>query len=49
MPVPGKQAGEMTAFEFEYFANGRVLELPESRLSGKLAGDEQFSLHPRRH
>ncbi len=26
MPIPGKKAGEMTAFDFEYFANGRVME-----------------------
>jgi hypothetical protein len=28
MPIPGKKAGEMTAFDFEYFANGRVLRTP---------------------
>ena len=26
MPIPGKKAGEMTDFDFEYFANGRVME-----------------------
>jgi len=26
MPIPGKQAGDITDFEFEYFANGRILE-----------------------
>jgi uncharacterized protein len=25
MPVPGLSAGDVTRFEFEYFANGRVL------------------------
>lgn len=25
MPIPGRKAGEMTEFDFEYFANGRVL------------------------
>jgi len=25
MPIPGKKAGDMTNFDFEYFANGRVL------------------------
>jgi uncharacterized protein (UPF0210 family) len=25
MPVPGAQAGDLTAFDFEYFANGRIL------------------------
>ncbi len=26
-PVPGKAAGEMTDYDFPYFANGRVLPL----------------------
>jgi len=25
MPVPGAQAGDLTTFDFDYFANGRVL------------------------
>jgi hypothetical protein len=25
MPIPGLEAGELTGFEFEYFANGRVM------------------------
>lgn len=29
MPIPGKQAGDLTDFNFEYFANGRVLHLHE--------------------
>ncbi len=28
MPIPGQAAGEMTTFDFEYFANGRVMETP---------------------
>jgi hypothetical protein len=28
MPIPGLKAGEMTDFDFEYFANGRVMETP---------------------
>jgi uncharacterized protein (UPF0210 family) len=27
MPVPGARAGDLTAFDFEYFANGRVLDV----------------------
>ncbi len=26
MPIPGKSAGEMTDYDFSYFANGRILE-----------------------
>jgi uncharacterized protein (UPF0210 family) len=27
MPIPGKQSGEMTEFDFAYFANGRILDV----------------------
>lgn len=27
MPVPGKKAGEMTTFDFEYFVNSRIMDL----------------------
>ena len=27
MPIPGARAGDMTQFDFDYFANGRVLDL----------------------
>jgi uncharacterized protein (UPF0210 family) len=27
MPVPGKKAGDMTEFKFEYFANSRIMKL----------------------
>ncbi|MGB3862707.1 MAG: DUF711 family protein [Candidatus Aminicenantaceae bacterium] len=27
MPVPGKKAGEMTDFQFEYFANSKIMQL----------------------
>jgi uncharacterized protein (UPF0210 family) len=27
MPVPGKKAGEMTEFKFEYFANSKIMQL----------------------
>ncbi len=29
MPVPGAKAGDLTAFDFDYFANGRVLAVKE--------------------
>jgi uncharacterized protein len=44
MPVPGKQAGEMTQFSFPYFANSRVLPLEADPLTGLLAGNESFSI-----
>jgi len=27
MPIPGKRIGEMTEYEFEYFANSRIMEI----------------------
>ncbi len=36
LPVPGKKAGEPTAYDFEYFANGAVLPLKGLRASGFL-------------
>ncbi len=47
MPVPGKQAGDPTSFDFPYFANGRVMPLEAKPLEGLLAGEETFTLQPR--
>ncbi len=48
LPIPGKQAGEKTDFQFEYFANGRVLDYRTKPLSGLLRGNEKFPLSPRK-
>lgn len=48
MPIPGKQAGDPTGFDFEFFANSRVLALDAAPLTGLLAGNDHFSLHPRK-
>jgi uncharacterized protein len=47
MPVPGKKAGERTGFDFSFFANGSVMDLPAQALSGLLAGSETIQFHPR--
>jgi hypothetical protein len=47
MPVPGKHAGEMTTFDFDFFANSRVLALDGAPLTGHLAGSESFALKPK--
>ncbi len=47
MPIPGKQAGDQTAFAFEYFANTAVMEIDGDPLRGLLAGDETVPLSPR--
>jgi uncharacterized protein (UPF0210 family) len=28
LPIPGLQAGELTKFNFDYFASTRIFELP---------------------
>jgi len=48
MPIPGKQAGDPTNFEFEYFANSKVMVLESEALTGPLSGDENFNLQPLR-
>lgn len=48
MPIPGKKAGDPTDFDFPYFANGRVMDLPGGGVTGKLAGGESFDLQPRK-
>ena len=44
MPIPGKQAGEPTSFDFAYFANSRVIGLDARPLQGLLAGDGAVAL-----
>ena len=47
MPIPGKRAGDLTGFDFAFFANSRVLALDAAPLEGFLAGDESFPLSRR--
>lgn len=44
MPVPGKSAGEATSFDFDFFANSRVMALDASPLTGLLAEDEEVAV-----
>jgi uncharacterized protein (UPF0210 family) len=47
MPIPGKKAGDETEFNFDYFANSRVMALEAEPLQKLFAGNEIFSVHPR--
>lgn len=47
MPIPGKKAGDPVEFDFEYFANSRVMALPAEPLQGLLAGNDWLEFHPR--
>ncbi len=48
MPVPGKKAGDMTEFNFDYFANGRVMALEAEPLTRLFASNEIFTIHSRK-
>jgi uncharacterized protein (UPF0210 family) len=48
MPVPGKQAGDPTGFDFAFFANSRVMALEAEPLRGALGGRESFDLKARK-
>jgi uncharacterized protein len=47
MPIPGKQAGEPTDFDFPFFANSRVLRLESTELSGLFSGQEFLDIQAR--
>jgi uncharacterized protein (UPF0210 family) len=47
MPIPGKKAGDPIEFDFEYFANSRVMALHAQPLENFLAGNETYPLHTR--
>ncbi len=47
MPIPGKNAGEMTEFDFAFFANPH-LPINSAPLSGKLTGNEEIKITARK-
>ena len=48
MPLPGLVAGDATAFDFEYFAAGRVMAIRGAELSGPLAQPGALEIRPYR-
>lgn len=46
MPVPGKQAGDPTNFDFAYFANSRVMAVKASALGGLLSKANMMEVGP---
>jgi hypothetical protein len=48
MPIPGKKAGEMTEFDFAFFANSRILAVNSAPLLGKFSGNEEIKISPRK-
>ena len=49
MPVPGKKAGDPTAFDFGFFANSTVMKLESESLGGALSGNEIIQLSSRKN
>ena len=47
MPIPGKKVGDRTSFDFEYFANSRVIPLEGQKISFPLRADQSIQLIPR--
>jgi uncharacterized protein (UPF0210 family) len=47
MPIPGKDIGDKTEFDFSYFANSRVMDPDSSGLTGLLAMDGIFPISAR--
>lgn len=48
MPVPGKNAGDETKFDFGFFANSKVMRLESEKLTGAFSGSETFRLDSRK-
>jgi len=47
MPIPGKKSGDPTDFDFEFFANSKVMAVESSGLGGVLGGEEIIDIRPR--
>jgi uncharacterized protein (UPF0210 family) len=47
MPIPNKKAGDETEFDFEFFANSKVLDLQAQSINGLLAGEDPYKLNSR--
>jgi hypothetical protein len=47
MPVPGLKSGEKTFFDFDFFENGQIMDLPAAALSKALASSEWIDIKKR--
>jgi uncharacterized protein len=48
MPIPGKKAGDETAFDFAFFAQSKIMSLESKTFSRFLAGNENLSLQAKK-
>lgn len=44
MPIPGKQAGDKSAFDFAFFKNSKVMGLDSAELGYPFSGDESIQI-----
>lgn len=49
MPIPDMKAGDPIHFDFDYFADGKVMDLPALPMRGVLSGEENFMLNARQN
>jgi len=47
LPIPGKKAGEMTNFNFDFFVNSAIMALDSAPLTGKLSKDSGVKISSR--
>ena len=47
LPIPGKAAGDETAFKFDYFVNSKAMALEAAPLRSLLASNEVVKIHAR--
>ena len=47
MPVPGLKSGEKTFFNFDFFENGQIMDLPAAALSKALSSSEWIDIKKR--
>ena len=47
MPIPGKQAGDKSEFDFAFFANSKVMRLESAGLGYPFSGDEVIQIKAR--
>jgi hypothetical protein len=47
MPIPGKQAGDLTNFDFAFFARSKVMALDAASLNAPFAGQEILQIKKR--
>jgi len=47
MPVPGLKASDKTAFDFDFFKNGKIMDYPVQALSGLLTSSDWLEIRKR--